>query len=74
MDDFHWCWAECCDHGPHACVCGNYCSPNELRELETVIGLNAGEFTSGSESVRRLARVLNENNVRVVSRGGGFDA
>ena len=40
-----------------------------LRELEVVIGLNAGEFTDGAESVRSLARILYENDVRVVRRG-----
>lgn len=70
MDDLHWCWKECCDRGPHACVCGNYCVPSELSDLEAVIGLNAGEFTHGGpESVRSLARILYVNDVRVVRRG-----
>lgn len=73
-DDLHWCWEECCDQGPHSCVCGNYCAPREQEDLEVVIGLNAGKFTRGPEDVRELAKILYENSVRVVASGGGFDA
>ena len=24
-DEIHWCWSQCCDLGPHACICGNDC-------------------------------------------------
>lgn len=24
-DEIHWCWTQCCDLGPHACICGNDC-------------------------------------------------
>ena len=27
MDEEHYCWSECCDQGPHACICGNDCKP-----------------------------------------------
>lgn len=26
-DEIHWCWEQCCDQGPHACICGNDCEP-----------------------------------------------
>ena len=38
--------------------------PEGAYELETVIGLNAGEWTSGPESVRALADLLASNGVR----------
>lgn len=25
MDEEHWCWSQCCDQGPHGCICGNDC-------------------------------------------------
>ena len=28
-DEIHWCWAQCCDLGPHACICGNDCEEEE---------------------------------------------
>lgn len=40
--------------------------PEGARELETVIGLNAGKWTSGPEDVRALADLLASNGVRVV--------
>lgn len=43
-------------------------TPSDLLKLEVVIGLNAGEFTTGADSVRSLAKVLYEANVRVVDR------
>lgn len=27
FDERHWCWEQCCDVGPHACICGNDCEP-----------------------------------------------
>ena len=24
-DEAHFCWEQCCDRGPHACICGNDC-------------------------------------------------
>lgn len=29
MDEEHWCWSQCCDQGPHACICDNDCEPPE---------------------------------------------
>lgn len=26
IDDAHSCWQQCCDLGPHICVCGNDCT------------------------------------------------
>lgn len=68
MDDFHLCWDECCDQGPHACICGNHCAPYELEDLEAVIGLNAGEYTNGADDVRKLAKILYANGVRADPR------
>lgn len=28
-DEIHYCWSECCDLGPHGCICGNDCEPSE---------------------------------------------
>lgn len=27
LDEEHYCWQQCCDLGPHACICGNDCEP-----------------------------------------------
>lgn len=29
-DEDHWCWQQCCDYGPHTCICGNDCEPPEV--------------------------------------------
>ena len=34
VDEEHWCWSECCDQGPHGCICGNDCHP-VLQETES---------------------------------------
>ena len=26
-DEMHFCWEQCCDQGPHSCICGNDCDP-----------------------------------------------
>lgn len=33
FDEIHWCWSECCDLGPHACICGNDCEPDEENDM-----------------------------------------
>lgn len=33
-DETHYCWQECCDLGPHPCICGNDCEPDYERRHE----------------------------------------
>lgn len=33
FDEIHWCWSECCDLGPHACICGNDCEPDKEDDM-----------------------------------------
>lgn len=33
FDEIHWCWSECCDLGPHACICGNDCEPDGENDM-----------------------------------------
>lgn len=32
-DEEHWCWQDCCDWGPHSCICGNDCEPPEVEQF-----------------------------------------
>ena len=48
----------------HAALTEPPARPEGAEELETVIGLNAGKWTSGAEDVRALADLLASKGVR----------
>jgi len=35
-DEEHFCWEQCCDMGPHGCVCGNDCEPAPISPVSMV--------------------------------------
>lgn len=58
-DDGHLCWDECCDGGPHSCICGNDCEPPSVARVEVRL--------PGSEEWLDLAGVAGLRGVRLTA-------
>lgn len=70
FDEIHWCWSECCDLGPHACICGNDCEPDEENDMSNEPKYPDIEVSLSNEDgnavamVTRVVLALRRNGVK----------